>query len=272
MFEMLSFVLSGLFHVDAIVSQRKVDASIVFFSMPCGPLGLYLRLRHAVPYVISLRGGDVPGLDARVRWMHRLLAPLRRWVLRRATAVVANSEGLASVARRSDPGQVEVIPNGVDTALFTASDDSTRDYLFLFVGRFSKEKNPELLLRTFARLGTRLNQPPGLMLVGAGPEEVRLKRLAAELGLSQLVRWQTWCTKPDLIRHYQQAQCLLSPSVYEGMPNAVLEAMACGIPVIASRVSGHEDLVVDGVNGYLYDPQRPDDLLEAWEIFRAPAR
>ena len=113
--EMFSFLVSAGLMLGSVIRKHRIEASIVFFSFPCGPLGLWGLKRGNVPYVISLRGGDVPGNEAGLNTLHRLLAPLRRLIFRRSVAVVANSPGLKEMSERADPYPVQVIPNGVDT-------------------------------------------------------------------------------------------------------------------------------------------------------------
>ena len=92
---MFVFVLSAFFHTGKIVRQNKIEGVIVFFTLPVGPLGLYLRKLKGLPYVVSLRGGDVPGLVPELVKLHRLLRWLRKWILSNADAVIANSASLA---------------------------------------------------------------------------------------------------------------------------------------------------------------------------------
>ena len=87
--------------------------------MPVGPIGLLLKQRLGVPYLVSLRGGDVPGLVPELTLVHQALKSFRRKVLRNATAVIANSRDLAQHSKDSDRYPVVVIPNGVDTEYFS---------------------------------------------------------------------------------------------------------------------------------------------------------
>jgi glycosyltransferase involved in cell wall biosynthesis len=252
--EMLSFLRHALSSAGGIARERGIDGVITFFTLPCGPVGLLLR-RMGIPYVVSLRGGDVPGLVPQLNLFHALVRPLRRMILRRAVAVIANSPSLAALSQEADPIPVAVIPNGVDAAFFQpAQRSATRgNFSLLFVGRLVEQKNLKAVLGAIARLRPRLRGPLSLQVVGDGPLRGELERLAQFLDVSELVTWHGWLNKARLLRLYQDADCFVNPSLYEGMPNTVLEAMACGLPVIASRIGGNDDLVVDGVTGFLFD-------------------
>src|SRR5438309_9119525 len=224
--EMASFLAAGLMFVPAIIRTHRVEGAIVFFSMPCGPIGLLGRWICGVPYIISLRGGDVPGAEPSLNVLHRFLRPIRRTVLTNSIAIVANSNGLRKMAETADPFPVQVIPNGVDTEFFTPPPSkparNTSVLRILFVGRFRQQKNLPFLFRQVARL------PPTafeLHLVGDGPEKQRLEGLAQKLGIASAIRWHGWLPPAALPQVYQSADCLVNPSLYEGMSNVVLEAM-----------------------------------------------
>ena len=265
MLEMASFLAAGLMFIPRIIRTHRVGGAIVFFSMPCGPIGLLGRWICGVPYIISLRGGDVPGAEPSLTFLHRVLSPIRRAVLKNSFAIVANSNGLRKMAETADRFPVQVIPNAVDTEFFVpAHPKPGRDgsvLRILFVGRFRQQKNLPLLFRQVARL------PPTafeLHLVGDGPEKQRLEGLAQKLGIASAIRWHGWLPPAALPQVYQSADCLVNPSLYEGMSNVVLEAMACGLAVIASRVPGNDELVQEGETGFLFDLQKPDSLLNAF--------
>lgn len=263
--EMGIFLLSGLLWMRSIIHKHRIDGSIVFFSLPCGPIGLVGRRQCRVPYVISLRGGDVPGNEPSLNALHRFLVPVRRAVLKNAIAIVANSEGLRRMAEAADPFPVHVIPNGVDTEFFVPAqsnhvESNSRTLRIIFAGRFQPQKNLGFLFREMARLS-----PNGfeLHLAGDGPDRQILERLAKQLGIEEMIIWHGWLTRPAMRGAYQAADCLVNPSLYEGMPNVVLEAMACGLPVVASRVPGNEELVVEGETGFLFDTEEPGALTSA---------
>ena len=265
--EMGSFLGAGLLQGEKIARKHQVDKAIVFFAVPCGPIGYWLNLRLGLSYVISLRGGDVPGFEPQMDSLHRLLSPCRRAVLGRARAVVANSGELAELSRRTDPYPVRVIPNGVEVNFFRPRDESQgsshEPFAFLFAGRFHAQKNLFFLMDRLNELRQESSRPFVVHLVGDGPKNRDLQRYATRLGLAERLIWHGWLDKGDLRRLYQAADCFLNPSLIEGLPNTVLEAMASGLPVVASRVPGNIDLVKPGVTGYLVSLSSPSEFTPA---------
>lgn len=264
--EKLSFVIAAARALPSLLRDEGAEGLIVFFSLPCGPLGWLMRQHLGLPYVISLRGGDVPGAEASVGMLHRILAPLRRRVLRNALAVVANSPGLGRLSERSDPVPVVFIPNGVDTEFFKPSCSPPKPaegMRLLFAGRFQPQKNLFVLLDCFAKMVRASAKPLRLVLIGDGPQREDLQAHADQLGIADYLEWPGWLDKTAMREAYRQADVFLNPSLYEGMPNTVLEAMACGMPVIASRVMGNEDLVVNEKTGLLFDLSDPGGLVNA---------
>ena len=264
LFEKLSFVLHAAIALPGVVRRSRPDGCIVFFSLPCGPLGRLVRALSGAPYVISLRGGDVPGTEGGLDTMHRWLAPVRRWILRGAKAVVANSTGLKALSERADPFAVSVIPNGVDSVAFAPTRVSRPPpFHFLFAGRLDTQKNVAMLLCAVDRLRRLTALPLCVSIIGDGPLGGELHEQGTRLGLGAIVKWNQWVQRVDMPGVYSSADCLVNPSLYEGMPNVVLEAMASGLPVIASEVAGNIDTVDHGVTGLLFPSQDTEALVLA---------
>ena len=262
--EMFSFLLRGVFW--ALGNRgREFDLTIVFFVLPCGPIATFLNKRWHVPYIISLRGGDVPGLVPAIEPLHRFLAPFRRWVNKNSEAVVANSTSLAALAQASDTVSVTVIPNGVDTQYYRPSGNNIRvkaaPLRLLLVGRFHRQK---LIPETIQWLAQAKSQGIEFLvtIVGDGPERDAVEATIEDADMIKFICLKGWLGKDELIKQYQQADCYLNLSSYEGMPNTVLEAMACALPVIASDIPSHRRLVEHQVTGYLVDLDRPESLID----------
>jgi len=272
MLEMLSFVWHALFKIKYIVRHHQIEKAIVFFSIPCGPLGIWIKLLHKIPYVVSLRGGDVPGYDVKLNGFHGLLAPVRRKVLKHAIAVVANSQGLAQLSNAADPFKTVVINNGTDTDFFFPN-IAVRDKQlinFLFVGRLHAIKNINLLLE-WAKEMSDTEKNFRLTIYGQGPEEMRIRMFINKNKLSNKVFLYHWLPKDKLRIAYQQADVFVNPSLNEGMPNTVMEAMACALPVIASNVAGNRDLIAHEKNGYLFENKSLPPFLAVSRLLMADA-
>jgi len=141
----------------------------------------------------------------------------------------------------ADPIPVSVVPNGVDTDFFRPpAQRPDGPFTFLFVGRFQSQKNLPVVINAFADAfaGTDVR----LRLVGDGPQRPELEELVQRRGVQSQVVFVPWLDKSGLLHEYQSAHCLINYSLYEGMPNVVLEAMACGLPAILSDIMGHEEL------------------------------
>ena len=252
--EMLHFVVKARLSLNTIVSLRQPEAAIVFFTLPCGPIATLLKRRFNIPYIVSLRGGDVPGLVPELNLQHRLLQPFRRKVLKKAQAIVANAKGLATLSEKADPFPVHIIPNGVDTDYYQPSKNNkkeTETTRFLFVGRFHQQKNLPFLFTQMQRLA-KTKQPFHLSIIGDGPLKADWASDAKNKGLDKHIHWLGWKNKQELKSMYQEYDCLINPSLYEGMPNVLLEGLASGCPIIASDIPGNHDVVQHNETGLLY--------------------
>jgi glycosyltransferase involved in cell wall biosynthesis len=196
--------------------------------------------------------------------IHRRLRFVRRYVLSRAIAVVANSPGLAALSASADPVAVTFIPNGVDLERFRPpAQRPLEPFRFLFAGRLHDQKNVGLLLEAAAELSRSANRPFRVSIVGDGPLRDSLRQRAAVLQLDGIVDWVDWLPREQMPAVYQAAHCIVNPSHYEGMPNVVLEAMACAVPVIVSNVAGNRDLVQAGKGGWVVAVDSREELVEA---------
>ncbi len=157
---------------------------------------------------------------------------------------------------------LEVVPNGVDTERYQSVPPGTRERLrqslglgaefaWLAVGRFEAAKDYPNMLRAFARV--REEQPGAvLLLVGRGSLQVGTEALAAALGLEGQVRFVG--TREDVPEFMTVADGYVMSSAWEGMPMVLLEAAAAGLPIVATRVGGNQEVVRDGDTGFLAPP------------------
>jgi glycosyltransferase involved in cell wall biosynthesis len=168
-------------------------------------------------------------------------------------------------------GLLEVVPNGVDTERYRGVPAGTRERLrrslglgsefaWLAVGRFETAKDYPNMLRAFARVRT-LHLDAVLLLVGRGSLQAETESLAQRLGLGSGVRFVG--TREDVPEFMTVADGYVMSSAWEGMPMVLLEAAAAGLPIVATRVGGNQEVVQDGGTGYLAPPGNDEALAAA---------
>jgi glycosyltransferase involved in cell wall biosynthesis len=268
----LSFVALAAIKLRSLVQQNNYDAYHYYFGQPTGLLSLVPGMHRNRPYVVSLRGSDVPGYDPALAWLHRPILPITRRIWCGAYRVVANSQALRELALISAPGlPIEVILNGAtETAAIPAASGSDTGLRVLSVSRLIARKGLDTLIAALAR-----SKRPDLSLdiAGDGPNRASLCQLAASLGVADRVRFHGFLDRSSLARLYAQAHIFVLPSVAESCSMALLEAMAAGLPLIATKVGGTMELVEHGYNGLMVGARNVDDLSAALEtLARDPAQ
>ncbi|HEY9152230.1 MAG TPA: glycosyltransferase family 4 protein [Anaerolineales bacterium] len=261
-FEQVSFIASASFRALGLVRSFKPDVTLAFFGLPSGAVALFIKWLYRIPYIVSLRGGDVPGFRPYdFRLYHKLSAPFLRSIWKHANAIIANSDGLRDLALAFDSHYpIPVIPNGVDANQFVMANREWTSPRILSVGRMVHQKGFDLAMCALSELKA-LDWI--WTIAGDGPQMAALKAMAEEYGLTDRIHFAGWLSTEQLKAQYAAANLFLFPSRHEGMPNAVLEAMASGLPVIATRIAGNEELVVDGDTGRLVPTEDADALRES---------
>ena len=193
---------------------------------------------------------------AREETRHRVLREVNRRAFSHGVVPVAlNEEVRSSICREYalPPSAVPVVGNGIDLDAFRGPQrrgPRGAGARLLCVARLAPAKNHALLLRTVARL-RESGRDVSLTLVGDGPLRGALEERARELGISERVRFAG--RRTDTAAFYRDCDLFVLLSDYEGMPMSIIEAMASGLPVVATRAGGVAELVDDGVNGALVE-------------------
>lgn len=229
------------------------------------------------PVVLTAHGRDVARFDwpDGAYYQRRSLAAVRA-----AARVICVSRAIRDrLAELGVPGeQLVVIPNGVDLARFTPRERAAaraeldpvlgpaitageRGSLLVFAGELLPVKQVDRLIRAVKQLSAAGDRVPvALALVGAGPEEARLRALARELGLADAVVFAGQHPHGEMPAWFAAADVLVLPSESEGLPLVIPEALAAGTPVVASRVGGIPECLADGVTGVLVPPHGDAEL------------
>jgi glycosyltransferase involved in cell wall biosynthesis len=243
--DLVAYAARAYLYSRRLLRHRHYSLAHAFFGIPCG----YLAMKLGLPCVVSLRGSDVPFYNARFRTLDRLLfkrASRRIW--RRAARVVANSDGLRQLALKTAPMQpIDVIYNAVDTDFFVPGNTRARrggGLSLVSTGRLIERKGYRFLIQALENLGGVT-----LRIIGGGNQREALFAMAGRLGVQlDLPGPRERSAVRDLL---QEGDVFVLPSLNEGMSNAVLEAMACGLPIIATDVGGSRELV--GGNGMIVE-------------------
>ena len=264
--EMLDYLKKALPVADRLEKENKYDICQIFFGIPSGPVGYYLKKKYRLPYVIRFGGGDIPGFQDRFTKVYKLIGPAIKAIWKNADALVANSKGLKKMAEDFyDKKEILVIPNGADLNAFAedvygeksivckeSCEDDTIN--ILFVSRLIERKGlqdiiPQLpYVREYCvSIGKKIQ----FQIVGDGPYRETLENIVSEHNLQDTVVFYGQKNKNELPDFYRNADIFVFPSRKEGMPNVVLEAMSYGLPIIMTPCQGSDELI-DG-NGFVTD-------------------
>jgi len=232
--------------------RKSLDVIIAYQTVIDGLLAVLAKILFQIPVILSVRSEREYRLERNAT--SRLLSP---FVFRHADLIAVqlptirsellnalSRAGYRSLAERIE-NKITLIPNGISAPAGDASREEGRHVLY--VGRLVEDKGVRYLVEAMGQCPEET-----LIVVGDGPEMRSLSRLAAGMGN---VSFAGRIPPDRLEEYYREARVLVLPSLRnEGMPNAIMEAMVRGIPVVASRNAGTPDLVKDGETGFLVEP------------------
>jgi len=256
--------LSGLFAAFRKLLERGFRPDVIHAHVySAGAGAVLLGKRYGIPVVISEHYSGFPrGL---VRGLRRLEA---KFALEWAALVLPVSENLKKhLEEYGIRARFQVVPNVVDTGLFAPRSAEQRDTKqsdhkrLLLVAGLTPIKGVTYLLEALAVLRDKRDDFR-LDIVGDGPNRSEYEQLARRLGLAGIVRFQGLKRKPEVAEFMQQADFFVLPSLWENLPTVLIEALASGLPIVASRVGGIPE-IVDETRGILVQPGDAEALAQA---------
>nr|WP_319374968.1 glycosyltransferase family 4 protein [uncultured Methanobacterium sp.] len=252
--QVLTYLFFNVFY--SLRKLRKMDVIHVQWPIPNGLGALFLKKIYGIPYINTVHGEEVH-LSRRYHMLFAL-----RWLVNNSSKTITNSNATRKFCLEAglDSEKIEVIPFGVDTDFFRPLDVYKDENIFqiLSVGYLIERKGFEYLIRAMPHVLTE-HENARLKIVGSGPLESKLKSLIYELDLGDQVEIVKNVSDEKLLMMYNSADLFVLPSIVdsqgntEGLGVVLLEAMACGVPVIGSDVGGISDIIENKENGLLVE-------------------
>ena len=242
---------------------REIDPDLIHAQF-ITKYGFHLPLRGRWPTVVSAWGDDILILPPR----SRLIRAFTKRVLEAVDLVYAVSQHIRDRIIEDfgiSPEKVRYLPIGIDTAVFspvTGEKEPGRPFVVFSNRGFFPVYDTRTLLAGFAS-ASKVNPGLTLVLKGGGPEEGEMQRLVTSMNLSGAVTFKERSPYSDVPGDLRRADIFVSTAISDGTPVSVLEAMATGLPCIATRVGGVPEWIMDGENGLLIPPGDPEALSRA---------
>ena len=262
--QVLTFLFFNVFW--SLRKLKNTDVIHVQWPIPNGMGALFLKKLYGIPYINTIHGEEVH-LSQRYHMIFVL-----RWLVNNSSKTVTNSRATKKFCLDAglDESKIEVIPFGVDTDFFMPLDVYKDENIFqiLSVGYLIERKGFEYLIRAMPHV-LKEHDNVRLKIIGSGPLESKLKELIYELGLGDEVKIVRNVSDEELLMAYNSADLFVLPSVVdsqgntEGLGVVLLEAMACGLPVIGSDVGGIPDIITNNKTGILIEEKDVPGISEA---------
>lgn len=263
----LFFLLSYFFYGLWLAKRNRINLVHCHWWVPGGIIGYLLSFFVPLKIIITTHGSDVFILR-QFRWA----LPLARLIFKKAQFITAVSTPLKQLVSRDlgiDESKILVFPMPFDTSRFyQLKEKNVKKGAILSIGRLIQRKGYDYLLKA-SRILKDQGVPFELTIIGSGPEEERLKNLVTELNLEGHVTIVNWLPQKELNSYYNQSEIFVLPSITdwkkesEGLGLVLLEAMACKVPVVATRSGGMVDIVLHEKTGLLVPEKDPEALAQA---------
>jgi glycosyltransferase involved in cell wall biosynthesis len=270
--ELLVYSWKAFWFTRQLIRQNKYDLTHSFFAVPCGALSWWLSFSNNLPYIVSLRGSDVPGYSERFSLVYKILTPAIRFIWKKSFFTVANSLEFKKLAQGTNPQQeIKIITNGIDGDEFYAkkfNPEATQregEFKIICGSRITPRKGIRFIIEALDILrkkGVLIK----LDIIGQGNERIELERKVQDLNLNEAVNFIGFVEHNKLPSVYAGANVYVSASLNEGMSNTLLEALSAGLPIIATNTGGTAETVTEGVNGYIIEMESAQSIVDKVEI------
>lgn len=255
---------SMFFWINIFFALKKIKPDIVHCqTVQMGVCGFLFKKIYKIPYIVWCHGFDVY-----FPWPGKKM--ISRFVLNNANAIVALTGHMKQELQKLCKKNIIILPNGIDFGKFQGfSKQAIRDRLnissqekiIVFIGGLRPVKGVIYLIEAFKIISQKVSEAK-LFLVGNGAERKNLEEAVAKNGLSGCVRFIGEIPHEKIPEYLAMADMFVLPSLSEGFPLVILEAMASGLPIVASNVRGLPEIVKEGESGFLAEPKNSHQIAE----------
>ena len=263
-FEMLTYlILTFLFLTILRLRGRRFDVAHIHFALPTGLLGPWVKFLFRVKYLLTIHGTDIPGNDeTRFKMSHELSRPFLIFSLGNAAQISTVTPHLKELTQNvMNVENISVVPNGVNTQAFYP-EEAEKENSLIFLGRLIPIKSPEFIITAFPYILRRVKDAR-LIIGGDGYLRGTLEKLTEREGMAEHISFVGWIPHDKLPEFYSRGKVFLSLQRHDNFGSlAMMEAMACGLPVIAADTGNTSMQVKNGVNGFLVRLNDRDEFVE----------
>ncbi len=253
-FELIKYAIKAILKGFKLYKKNKYDIILVWSAVPAGLPALFLSIFKKVPYAVRVGGPDIPGFEKRYSFIYKIISPLIKLIWKKAELIIAKCRIEKNMIKKINSKlKIKIIYNGIDTAKFKPSKKQPTDTLKIICpARLIKRKGQDILINSVSKLkkeGIKIK----VDFIGEGDEKDNYTKLVGKYKLEENIIFSGYIAGEKMPQKYGEADIFVLPSYNEGMSNAMLEAMACGLPVVVTDVGGTEELV-DKNNGFVFKP------------------
>jgi glycosyltransferase involved in cell wall biosynthesis len=265
--EMLSWIQTTKKFIEDTPGFVDFDICMAHFVLPGGEVAYWLKKKYGLPYVLISHGHEIPWVHPRQMLFLHIGAYFRLKKVCKHSALnfVQTAKMKANIDRfmgKKYPYKNVVVPNGVDPVKYHPAPGKRPQKLrILFTGRLVIQKDPMTFLKALRIFG-RYTRNFEVHILGNGHLREKMERYVRKQGLTSYVKFPGKVSDTEMVPEYQAAHLMVAPSLNEGMSIAALEALSCGVYLMATRASGFEDMIQEGVNGEFIPFRNPPALAE----------
>jgi len=262
-FELIKYTFKATFKAIKLQQKEKYNLSFAWSTVPAGFVSFVLKILFGLQYIVRVGGPDIPGFEERYKTIYKIISPIIKLIWKKSKLLVTKCETEYEMIKAINKNlKIETIYNGIDIDKYYPKKKKIELPLNIICSaRLIKRKGQDILIKAVAKLKEE-DIIYNVNLIGYGDETSEYQNLTKKLDIEKQILFSGYIEREKMLKEYQKADIFVLPSYNEGMSNALLEAMACGLPVIVTNVGGTKELVEEGKNGYIFNTGNEKKLYE----------